>query len=256
MNTPLSAWVACIALGATLLLAPNGARADTVGTAAAVRPASTGTPPGGSARTLEIGTGIVSKERIQTTGTGSLQVMFNDKSTLTIGPNSNLVIDDFVYNPGAGGGKFAASLTKGALRFVGGQISHTAGATINTPVASLGIRGGAALVTHDSTCEAKKAGTSAKGCTRIVCTGGVCSVRSRVDSRSVQLRVNQAIEIGSLGAVRFNVSSVNVNDVAKGGKGSVVVGRQSNKAAGFSAQSTIDQTILEQTPEPPPPPPP
>ena len=145
--------------------------------------------------------------------------MFNDKSTLTIGPNSNLVIDDFVYNPGAGGGKFAASLTKGALRFVGGQISHTAGATINTPVASLGIRGGAAFVTHDSACEAKKAGTSAKGCTRIVCTGGVCSVSSRVDSRSVQLRVNQAIEVGSLGAVRFNVTSVTLNDVAKGGNG-------------------------------------
>jgi hypothetical protein len=256
MNTRLSAWVACIALGATLLFAPESVRADTVGTAAAVKPASTGTPPGGSARTLEIGTGIVSKERIQTTGTGSLQVMFNDKSTLTIGPNSNLVIDDFVYNPGAGGGKFAASLTKGALRFVGGQISHTAGATINTPVASLGIRGGAAFVTHDSKCEAKKTGTSAKGCTRIVCTGGVCNVRSRVDSRSVQLRVNQAIEVGSLGAVRFNVSSVTLNDVAKGGNGSVEVGREANKAGRFSAQSTIDQTILEQTPEPPPPPPP
>lgn len=256
MNPRLSAWMACIALGATLLLAPEGVRADTVGTAAAVRPASTGTPPGGSARTLQIGTGIVSKERIQTTGTGSLQVMFNDKSTLTIGPNSNLVIDDFVYNPGAGGGKFAASLTKGALRFVGGQISHTTGVTINTPVASLGIRGGAAFVTHDSVCEAKKAGTSAKGCTRIVCTGGVCSVRSRVDSRAVQLRVNQAIEVGSLGSVRFNVTSVTLNDVAKGGSGNVVVGKEAGKAARFSGQSTVDQTILEQTPEPPPPPPP
>jgi hypothetical protein len=239
-----------------MLLTPDAARSDTVGTAAAVRPASTGTPPGGSARTLEIGTGIVSKERIQTTGTGSLQVMFNDRSTLTIGPNSNLVIDDFVYNPNAGGGRFAASLTKGALRFVGGQISHTAGATINTPVASLGIRGGAAFVTHDAVCEAKKAGTSAKGCTRIVCTGGICSVRSRVDSRSVQLRVNQAIEVGSLGAVRFNVTSVTLNDVAKGGSGNVVVGKEAGKAARFSSQSTVDQTILEQTPDPPPPPPP
>jgi len=176
---------------------------------------------------------------------------------LTIGPNSNLVIDDFVYNPNAGGGRFAASLTKGALRFVGGQISHTAGATINTPVASLGIRGGAALITHDSVCQAKKAGTSGKGCTTIVCTGGTCSVKSRVDSRTVQLRVNQAIEVGSLGAVRFNVSSVNVNDVGKGGKGSVVAGKKDgNKTTRFSAQSTIDQTILEQTPEPPPPAPP
>lgn len=256
MKTRLLALMTCVALGAVGLLIPHAGRADTVGTAAAVKPASTGTPPGGSARTLQVGTGIVSKERIETTGTGSLQIMFNDKSTLTIGPNSNLVIDDFVYNPNAGSGKFAASLTKGALRFVGGQISHTAGATINTPVASLGIRGGAALITHDAACQSKKAGTSARGCTRIVCTGGVCSVRSRVDSRSVQLRVNQAIEVGSLGAVRFSVSSVNVNDVAKGGKGSVVVNKQSNRSARFSAQSTVDQTIQEQIPEPPPPAPP
>lgn len=256
MATRFPSLMACLALGASLLMSPLGALADSVGTAAAVKPASTGTPPGGAARTIQVGTGIVARERIQTTGTGSLQVMFNDKSTLTIGPNSNLVIDDFVYNPG-GGGKFAASLTKGALRFVGGQISHTAGATINTPVASLGIRGGAAMITHDAVCQTKKAGTGGKGCTTIICTGGSCSVRSRTDSRAVQLRVNQAVEIGSLGAVRFNVGSVNLNDVAKGGgKGSVVVGRQSNKTTGFSAQSTVDQTILEQTPEPPPPAPP
>ncbi|HET7715086.1 MAG TPA: FecR domain-containing protein [Bauldia sp.] len=247
---------AAITIGATLLLAPPGARSETVGAAAAVRPTSTGTPPGGSSRTLEIGTGIVSKERIQTSGSGSLQVMFNDKTTLTIGPNSNLVIDEFVYNPGAGGGRFAASLTKGALRFVGGQISHTAGATINTPVASLGIRGGAALVTHDSTCQAKKAGNNGQGCTKIVCTGGTCSVKSRIDSRAVQLRVNQAVEIGALGAVRFNAASVTLNDVAKGGDGGIVAGREGPKSARFSAQSTVDQTILEQTPEPPAPPPP
>jgi hypothetical protein len=102
-----------------------------------VKPSSTGTPPGGSARTLTVGTGIVERERIQTTGSGSLQVMFNDKSTLTVGPGSDLVIDQFVYNPGSGGGRFATRLSKGALRFVGGEISHTAGATINTPVATL-----------------------------------------------------------------------------------------------------------------------
>ena len=57
--------------------------------------------------------------------------------------------------------------------------------------------------------------------------------------------------MGSLGAVRFDVKSVNVNDVAKGGNGSVQVGRNANKPAGFAGQSTVDQTILEQTPEPP-----
>src|SRR5690606_29607686 len=157
---------------------------------------------------------------------------------------------------GAGGGRFATRLTKGALRFVGGEISHTAGATINTPVATLGIRGGAAFVTHDAVCESKKAGTAKSGCTRIVCTGGVCSVKSRIDSRSVQLRVNQAIEIGSLGSVRFNAASVTLNDVTRGGNGSVVAGKESSRSAKFTSQQIIDQTIQEQAPEPSPPPPP
>ena len=246
--------LACAVLGLVLWSAPHAAWSDTVGTAAAVKPSSTGTPPGGSARTLAIGTAIVARERIQTTGSGSLQVMFNDKSTLTVGPGSDVVIDEFVYNPGAGGGRFATRLTKGALRFVGGEISHTTGATINTPVATLGIRGGAAFVTHDAACESKKAGKS--GCTRIVCTGGVCSVKSRVDSRSVQLRVNQAIEIGNLGAVRFDAASVTLSDVTKGGNGSIVAGKQANRAARFNAQQTIDQTIQQQAPEPSPPAPP
>ena len=41
-----------------------------------------------------------------------------------------------------------ASISKGVLRYVGGQISHTAGVTIASPVATLGIRGGVATVIY------------------------------------------------------------------------------------------------------------
>lgn len=246
-----------MSLATALMLAPDRARSETVGAAAAVRPSSTGTPPGGGARQLAVGTDIVSKERIRTTGSGSLQVMFNDKSTMTIGPNSDLVIDEFVYNPKATSGAFAASLTKGALRFVGGQISHKAGAKINTPVATLVIRGGAVFVKHDLACQAKaKSIAGHRDCTTVVCTGGTCSVRSRIDSRSFQLRINQAVEIGALGAVQFNVTSVTLNDVAKGGSGALVIGKSQGETAKFTGKSTIDQTVVEQSPEPPPPAPP
>jgi hypothetical protein len=39
-----------------------------------------------------------------------------------------------------------ATVSRGALRFIGGQISHNSGAEIRTPSASLGIRGGMATV--------------------------------------------------------------------------------------------------------------
>jgi hypothetical protein len=181
--------------------------------------------------------------------------MFLDKTTLTVGPNSNVVIDEFVYRPGGGGNQFVASLTKGALRFVGGQISHNQGATITTPTATIGIRGGVALVTHDSKCQAER--NRGKQCTKVVCVRGQCSVKSLVDAKNFQLRINQAVEIGAIGATPpFDVTAVKLNDVPKGGDAGIVAGKTANVETNFVGQEAIDQTITEQAPEPLPPPPP
>ena len=91
---------------------------------------------------------IVHNEQIKTTDMGSVQLLFVDRTTLDIGPNSDLVIDNFIYEPAAGAGEISASLAKGALRFVGGQISHFGAATVSTPVATIGIRGGTATIAH------------------------------------------------------------------------------------------------------------
>lgn len=243
---------ACMAAAASFV-APSAWSQD-VGAAAAVRPSSTGTPPGGSARELDIGTRIVSNERIQTTGSGSLQVMFLDKSTLTVGPNSDMVIDQFVYNPSEGSGEFAVRLAGGALRFVGGQISHRDGATITTPVATIGIRGGAALITHDKFCEAlaTQQGQTGQECTKVVCMGGVCNVSSLLDSRRLQLRISEAVQIGTAGSLQFNVTSVSLNDIVSGGDGNIAT-QQSNEVSGVAAQDAVGTSNL-QLPEPPPPP--
>lgn len=120
---------------------------NSVGTAAAVNPRSTGNA-GSGVRTLELGASIIHRERIETSSAGSVQVLFVDKTTLNIGPNSNLVIDEFVYDPNAKAGSMALTLTKGAARFVGGNASHTGGAEVKTPVATIGIRGGVAAIIH------------------------------------------------------------------------------------------------------------
>ena len=135
-------------LFASMVLIGVPALGQEVGTAAAVNPQSHGTPPGGEIRVLRLGAQIVHKERIQTTSSGSVQVLFADKTTLNVGPNSNLIIDTFVYDPTAGTGEMAVSLTKGALRFVGGQLSHQGAATVNTPTATIGIRGGTATIAY------------------------------------------------------------------------------------------------------------
>ncbi|UYO56074.1 FecR domain-containing protein [Rhodopseudomonas palustris] len=137
----LSGWM----IGAAALLAAgsgtNLALAQEVGKASAVNPAATA-----NLRTISIGESIAHKERIKTTDKGSVQILFIDKTSMTVGPNSDLTIDEYVYDPNSGTGKLAARLGKGALRFVGGQISHTGDAEIKTAAATVGIRGGVAMI--------------------------------------------------------------------------------------------------------------
>src|SRR3984957_20323868 len=143
----LSLLFAGAALGAALALS-DAANADTVGTAGAVNTATSGTPPGARTRVIEIGTQVVANEKIQTTASGSVQVLFIDKTTLNVGPNSTLVIDRFVFNPATTKGELALSLSKGVVRVVGGIATHSEGATIRTPVAAIGLRGGIAIISH------------------------------------------------------------------------------------------------------------
>ncbi len=122
------------------------ADAQSFGRVGAVNLDATGTPPRGAARALTVGSSIVVKERVRTSAAGSTQILFPDQSSLNVGANSDMVIDEYYYNPKAETGNIVASATKGVLRYVGGQISHTAGATITTPSAVLGIRGGIVTV--------------------------------------------------------------------------------------------------------------
>src|SRR5262245_53148895 len=124
----------------------TSADAQSFGKVGAVNQEATGTPPGGAVRKLTIGAGVVVKERVRTSASGSTQIQFPDQSAINLGANCDMVIDEFVYDPRAKSGTMVASATKGVMRFIGGNISHNAGATIKTPSASLGIRGGMVTV--------------------------------------------------------------------------------------------------------------
>src|SRR5215470_3339805 len=118
-----------------------------VGVNSAVNPNVTGIWPGTPPRRLVLGQDVVFNERITTTAEGQTQVLFVDQSTMTVGPQSDMVIDEFVFDPAAGTGKLAANLTRGVFRFVGGKLSKQDNAvTMRTPSATIGIRGGVFLV--------------------------------------------------------------------------------------------------------------
>jgi trimeric autotransporter adhesin len=139
-----------IALASLLLIAgfagPAGAQ-QRVGVDSAVNPVATSIPPGGAPRRLVLGQEVVFNEHITTGAGGQTQILFVDGSSLTIGPTADMVIDEFVYDPNAGTGKLAASLSRGIFRFVGGTLSKRENAvTMQTPSATIGVRGGVMLV--------------------------------------------------------------------------------------------------------------
>jgi len=90
----------------------------------------------------------VHKERIHSSPTGSVQLLFLDRSTLNIAPNTSLVIDEFVYDPASNSGHMLTKLTQGTLQYIGGQLSHQGAVTIETPAAVIGIRGATLNVSH------------------------------------------------------------------------------------------------------------
>ncbi len=126
----------------TVLPVENVHAATRVGVTSAVNPDAQALRPGGTAKTITLGDEVIHNQVINTSGKGLVQILLADGTTFTVGPNSRLTIDRFVYDPEAGTAKVSASLSKGFMRFIGGRTSKTpGGATINTPIGTAGIRG-------------------------------------------------------------------------------------------------------------------
>lgn len=122
---------------------PGGAEeAKDVGVLAAVNRDMTGARPSEAARDVFIKDRLVSSERIETTADGGGQILFLDQTSLTVSPQASLVLDKYVFDPDKRTGEIGVSLARGALRLVGGKITKSAAATIRTPSATIGIRGG------------------------------------------------------------------------------------------------------------------
>lgn len=129
------------------LAVASAASAQQVGVTSAASGDPRGTPPSLPTRTLRVGIDVFGNERVVTGAADRAHLVFLDGSGLTIGANSELVIDKFVFDSNRNVGELAVNATKGALRFVGGAISKKGDVIIRTPSAHIGVRGGIATVT-------------------------------------------------------------------------------------------------------------
>ena len=123
-----------------------GASGETeIGVTAASNIAAVGKPPVSPARDLETGVDIFFSEKIKTDVDGRAQLLFLDGTTLTVGAGSEMIIDEYLYDPASGTGEMAVSLSKGVFRLVGGKISKKKAIQFNTPAATIAVRGGIAM---------------------------------------------------------------------------------------------------------------
>lgn len=121
---------------------PVSAETDVAGVTAAVNPEASAIDRAGKARLISLGDPVVRNHRIETSGAGLVQILLADGTSFTVGPNSSVVIDSFVYDPEKNTAALAATMSKGALRFIGGKASKASGnVTIKTPIGTAGIRG-------------------------------------------------------------------------------------------------------------------
>lgn len=136
---------ALLCTSAALLMlagAPAQAETDVAGVTAAVNPRATAFDTSGKPRLISLGDAVIRNHRIETSGEGLVQILLADGTSFTVGPNSSVVIDSFVYDPEKNTASLAATMTKGALRFIGGKASKASGnVKINTPIGTAGIRG-------------------------------------------------------------------------------------------------------------------
>jgi FecR-like protein len=92
---------------------------------------------------LEPGDTIGINDTIQTGPGAKASILFDDNTEFTLGENSKLKVDDYVYDPDGNSNRASYRFLEGVFQYVGGLIekNNPAGVHIDTPVDGVGIRG-------------------------------------------------------------------------------------------------------------------
>ena len=94
-------------------------------------------------RQLKAGDKIYLNETIVAGAGSGTQILLLDQSTFTIGEDSEVVMDTFIFDPATNDGKIVASVKQGSLKVISGLISKKDpdSLTVEVPEGTLGSRG-------------------------------------------------------------------------------------------------------------------
>lgn len=90
-----------------------------------------------------VGTPVVAGSKLKTGADGSMGVTFKDNTVMSVGPNTDLTVDEYLYSPSKGKLKLGATMAKGTLAYLSGAIAKMKpdAVSVKTPGGTIGVRG-------------------------------------------------------------------------------------------------------------------
>ena len=96
---------------------------------------------GSQSGNAKVGDSVYLGDVVSTGSDGRVGISFTDGTAFDLSPNARMVMNEFVYDANSKSNSSLLSLTKGTFTFVAGKIAKTGDMKVNTPVATMGIRG-------------------------------------------------------------------------------------------------------------------
>jgi len=175
-----------------------------IGVAASTKPNADGITAG-YLRALSAGSEVYADEAIRTGNLGQADLVFLDKTNLTVGPSSEVLLDKFVYDPTGFKASVVFRATRGAFRFVTGTQDHRAYA-VTTPYGSLGVRG---TVVEVVVAQSRKL-RPGECATRVRLVEGQASYTTNSGKVAQLTEPNQTVCISQDGSIRYGSSSTSI----------------------------------------------
>ena len=134
----LSRWVSLVAAAVVLPIQAQ----EAVGLVKTVAGEATVSDGGKAVKALP-GTPIRNGSVLKTSAKATMGVTFKDNTVMSFGPDTELVVDEFLYAPAKGNLKFGSRMTRGSLEVVSGVIAKLKPEAVDlkTPTGTIGIRG-------------------------------------------------------------------------------------------------------------------
>ena len=116
---------------------------EPIGSVDSVDGVVTATRADGTQVVLQPGDPVYQGDVLESSADSAIGVILADATVFSMGPDSRMVLDEMVFDPGVGEGSLAISAIKGVFTVVSGQIAKAdpEAMVVDTPLASIGIRG-------------------------------------------------------------------------------------------------------------------